>query len=63
MFVFYVWNKGNLSFCDLKSDELYLKSFYLLKSINYHSDDRRHVEDYVQQCFQQSFDCVDNLEA
>ncbi len=38
-------------------------NFYLLKkSINYQSDDRRHVRDCVQQVQQQSSDHVDNLE-
>ncbi len=32
------------------------------KSINYHSDDRRHVVDCEQQVFQQSFDHIYNLE-
>ncbi len=38
-------------------------AFYLLKSIHFQSDDRRHVADCAQKIFQKSFDHVDNLEA
>ncbi len=41
----------------------YLKAFYLLKRINYQSDYRRHVVDYVQQVSQQQFDHVDKRKA
>ncbi len=34
-------------------------AFYLLKSINYQLDDRRHVADCALKVFQQSFDHVD----
>lgn len=31
--------------------------------VNYHFNERRHVEEYVQQVFQQCFNHVENLEA
>ncbi len=49
----------------LKGDvfTILLKGLLLAKkSMKYHSDDKRHVVDHVQQVFQ-SFDHVDKLEA
>lgn len=39
------------------------KAFYLLKGMNYQSDNRRHVLDCIQQDFHRSFDHVGDLEA